>query len=450
MSDVVVGFLALVVVISVLVVVHELGHFLTARRFGMRVEEFSLFYGPVIWRVAKVGATEYNVRAIPFGGFVRIAGMEADDISGGRPILVALRQPRFAEPTSAQDALARLANDTGIDMDATRVSERVRVQLLEAIGSDGLLTSDGRTAMRELSVSRDINTDEHRLIMLALGADERTRDTTQFNQRPIWQRALVILAGPLASLLFGLVVFSAMGVTFGLPTGDVTNQVGNVNVDGAARRAGIRTGDRIAAINGEPITTGTAMVKRIHDSAGQMLTLLVERDGARITMLVTPKATTMEMETGKKITIGLIGIEPVAELKHYGLGESIVFGGRITANYVLRLVGILTDHKQVKENLGGPIAMGQMAVAAQRLGVAHVAMMAGAFSLGLGVFNLLPIPIVDGGHLLLFAIEALRRRRLSPREMHRAQVLGLGILAAIVVFVFFNDISRTIAGRAIQ
>jgi regulator of sigma E protease len=150
---------------------------------------------------------------------------------------------------------------------------------------------------------------------------------------------------------------------------------------------------------------------------------------------------------GKPVVIGLIGVQPIGERKLYGPVESVVRGTKQTVFYVRMLLTKLFS-REIKDNIGGPIAMGQLATQNQQFGMAGLLNMAAMFSISLGVMNLLPIPILDGGHLLLLGIEKLRRRKLSPREVYRAQMVGLGILAALVAFVFYNDIARIVAGKS--
>src|ERR1051325_4223693 len=146
LMDLLKGLVSLLLILSVLVIVHEWGHFIVARLFGMRVEEFSLFFGKVLVRLGKRNDTEYNIRAIPLGGFVRIAGMEPDDVSGGRPLLEVIRHPRRGErDEEAMEAVIRqLDTDTMAGIDAANVSASVRGLVRDAVGPDGRLTPQGR------------------------------------------------------------------------------------------------------------------------------------------------------------------------------------------------------------------------------------------------------------------------------------------------------------------
>jgi regulator of sigma E protease len=448
------GIFNLLIILSVLVVVHEWGHFIAAKAFKMRVEEFALFFGKVLIRLGVRDGTVYNIRAIPAGGFVRIAGMEADDISGGRPILEAIRNPMFNDSSSMDKILKDLEVDSMAGIDTSRVSEDFRKKIQWAIGPDGKLTDEGLADLEALRRSPQINTDEHKLLDIVLQAHSRANDPGLYSQKPIYQRAIVIFAGPLASLLFGYLIFCVMGMTVGMTDErHPTNQIALMQ-NMPAQKAGLKPGDRIIAINGQPTLDGQALVKGINTRPGMPTALTIKRGPSTFQVTVTPRPFEKRdakgeivKENGKTVMIGRIGVIPIGERRRLGPVESIKQGTLTTIGYARMLVTTIFS-RQVKDNIGGPIAMGQIATQHQQFGIAGLLNMAAMFSISLGVMNLLPIPILDGGHLLLLAIEKLRRRKLSPREVYRAQMVGLGILAMLVAFVFYNDIARIVSGKS--
>jgi regulator of sigma E protease len=458
--DKITGIVYLIIILSILVIVHEWGHFIVARYFKMRVEEFALFFGKVIWRLGKRGDTEYNVRAVPLGGFVRIAGMEPDDISGGRPVLEALRNPRMDSAEGMDKLLRQLDADTMAGIDPAEVSPEVRQLVREAVGPNGQLLPERIEDLEIKQASPQLSASEKKLIQMVLQAEARSTDPGLYNQKPIYQRALTIFGGPFMSLLFGYFVFCMLGMTVGLPMGQTTNQI-QVDPSGVAQQAGLLTGDRIVAVNGEPTPRGELLTEKIRANPGKPIQLTIERKGRQILRSLTPRAVEDVKRDSKgapvmgpdgkpvKQTIGRIGVVPSPEMKRLGPLESLKSGTIMTVDYV-RLLGTVLFSKKVKDNVGGPIAMGQQAIALQRLGIAPLLFMMASFSLSLGIMNLLPIPILDGGHLLLLAVEKVRRRKLTPREVYRAQMVGLAMLAVMVVLVMGNDIFRTIAGKGFQ
>ena len=449
MLDNITGILWLLLIISVLVVVHELGHFLAARRFGIRVEDFSIFFGKVLWRVGKWGDTVFNVRAIPFGGFVRIAGMEADDISGGRPVSEALRSAPEEPGTALVRATREAVNGVVDGVNFANVSPALRTRIEAGAGPDGRVSASLLEELRAEAQSPGINEDEARLMAHLLKADAEDSDVALFHRKPFYQRAIVMAAGPFFSLLFAYVVFCGLGMTTGIPRAEQTNQIADVGPGTPAARAGLRTGDRITAVDGRPTADFTALVNAIRPNAGKRLLLEVDRQGERLAFVVEPKAVEVE-EGGAKKTIGQIGILPYRELQRYGPIESIKIGTAYTRDTLVMMYRVLLVERKVRDSLSGPVGMAQMTTAYQHLGFVHLALLGASLSLSLGILNLLPIPILDGGHLLLMTIERVRRRRFTMAELQRAQMIGLGIIAMLVIFVMVNDISRLLSGRAVQ
>jgi regulator of sigma E protease len=448
MTDVALGVVYLIVTISLLVLAHEGGHYAAARLCRMRVEDFSLFFGPILARLGRRGDTLFHIRAVPFGGFVKIAGMEPEDVSGGMPVLRALASAGAGGTDRLNEAIRKLGRDTMNRINEANVGPGVRAAILEAIGPDSRLTPAGMVELSKLRNASDTTQDEAKLIELVLNAQTRADDEGLFSNKPLHQRAFVIFAGPFASLLFGFLVFCLMGITAGLPTRDsrTTNQVAEVVKGGEAARAGLRTGDYIVAIDGVPVRSGKQMVDTIHGRANKPTVLSVRRGSSTFEVTVTPKPKEFVEENGKKVTYGAIGIAANIELRRVGLLQSVTYGSLRTMDFLIQLVTILSDHRQVKESVGGPIAIGHMATQVQRLGLGPMMLVAAQFSLSLCVLNLLPVPVLDGGHLLLIAVEWIRRRKLSPREVYSAHAIGMGILAMLIIAVTYNDIARLVAG----
>ena len=194
-------------ILSVLVIVHEWGHYIVAKLCKMHVEDFSLFFGKVLWRLGERGGTVYNIRAIPLGGFVKIAGMDPDDISNGAPI--------FQRSSSGKIKLLRGLNTESFEkVDFDKVSERVQ-KVAESAIDDGQLTANGRADIQDLLKSTGINEDEHRYLEALISASLQTQTAQHpngYNQKPLWQRAAVIFAGPFMSIVFGYFLFCMMAL----------------------------------------------------------------------------------------------------------------------------------------------------------------------------------------------------------------------------------------------
>ncbi len=259
-----------------------------------------------------------------------------------------------------------------------------------------------------------------------------------FNTKPVWQRMLVYFSGPFMSFVLAVFVFSIMGFTVGLPiTGEIVNRIELVQPGSIAEKAGLRTADVIVSINGKPIRTGTEMVTTIHGSAGKALTLMVRRNnGKQLAIHATPKAEKL----GKK-TVGLLGFIPTPKLQRVGLRESVRYGAIQTEVFAVGMLqSIFSRH--VKDSVGGPIAIADATQTSVKRGLFGYLQLMAILSLSLGVINLIPIPILDGGAIMLLLGERIKGRRLAPRTIEVAQKIGLALIAALFITIMYLDLSR--------
>lgn len=431
-------------VLSILVIAHEWGHFVVAKLCKMRVDDFSLFFGPRLLRLGTRNGTEYNIRSVPLGGYVKIAGMEPEDLTNGATTLRVDGKGVFLLGLDE----ARLAA-----VDADLVSATVRSTVDQAVSSDGKLLPQGRDDLNALLLTTGINAEEQKYIQAVLDAENYTPDPHGYNQKPLWQRAVTISAGPAVSLAFGYLLFCVMGVTTGLPyDSKAYNSIDAVVAKKAADRAGLKPGDKIVQIDDKTITDGQGMVAAIHAGLGRSLNITILRDGVRLTKAVRPDPGTYpELVDGKlvKKTGGLIGIVPHAEIlwKRYSAVTSVSVGTDLMKQLVMgTFAGIFS--KDVGENASGIIGIAGQIHKDSKEGPRQVAYHAAMLSISLGIINLFPIPLLDGGHLMLLAWEGLRRRKLSSKEVYTAQLVGISIIGVLFVLVMYNDIMRMFVHRS--
>lgn len=357
------------VVLSVLIFFHELGHFLAARRLGVKVLKFSLGFGPrLIGRT--VGETEYLISALPLGGYVKLFGEEPDKEE---------EAGKAAAPSSPED---------------------------------------------------------------------RARS---FAHQHVWKRIMIVAAGPVFNMLLAYVIFSgslAIGVPMYVPDFDSLMPVIETVVEKSpAEAAGFKPGDRIVSINERKISTWVQMTEMIYGSAGKALAIVVERDHQNLTLTVTPAEKTVDTEEGKK-TVGQIGIGKSphgAQIVAANPLEAVIKGFQATWQWTyLTVEGLvrLVQGKLSMDNIGGPILIGQMSGQAASQGFGGLLFLIAILSITLGVMNILPIPVLDGGHLLFFVIEAVLGRPLSIRKREIAQQIGLALLLLLMALAFYNDIIR--------
>lgn len=296
-----------------------------------------------------------------------------------------------------------------------------------------------------------------------------------FQSKPLHARFLAVLAGPLASILFGFVLLVVIGVTAGLPTGKPTPQVRFVQPDSPAQQAGIRIGDVLVAIDGQPVETTEQASKIIRANPNKTLTLTLRRNGEVLILPVVPRLEEEQVlepqkparsgdvsstptigsdsATPKTVKIGRIGVVWRTERQRESLGVALAHAARLSVGIVIGIVDSLRRLISGQGNIhevGSLISIASATNATAQLGVVEVADFAAAFSIMLGVVNLLPIPVLDGGYLMIFTIEAIRRRRLSPEAMARAQMAGLVIVLAIFLTVFSLDIYKLLTGKLIR
>jgi len=357
--------LTAILVLSALVLVHELGHFLAARRLGVGVLKFSIGFGPRLWGVVR-GGTEYVIAAFPIGGFVKMAGEhdEEEAQAGG-------------EPAPVHDP------------------------------------------------------------------------ARSFENKPVWARAIIIAAGPVANVLFAVAIFWLVFMA-GVPT--LLTEIGAVQPNFPAADAGLRQGDVVVAIDGRPVGSWDELTEVVHASAGVERTFSVRRGDETLAVRITPRSSPSTSVFGESTTVGLVGITPAERFttRRHGPIDAAVLSLRRTGEIMrLTLVGIVKIFQRIvpAETIGGPIMIVQMAGQQAQLGALNLVFFSAFLSISLGLFNLFPIPVLDGGQIWFLAVEAVRGRPLSRRAREITQQIGLVLLVLLMLFAFYNDISRIITGK---
>jgi len=345
-------FITAILVLSFMIFVHELGHFLAAKKSGVGVEKFSIGFGPRIYS-KKRGETEYILAAVPFGGYVKMVG---DD------------------------------------------PEQEDVENIEK----------------------------------------------SFLHKPVWKKMAIVIAGPAANLLSAVAIIYGVNIV-GVPL--LMPIVGTVQEEFPAAVAGLEAGDTFVSVNGREISLWEDLTAVVHDSAGQALEFQVLRGGEVLNFSITPRDTTTKNIFGEDISVGLIGISPADEYTtvRHGPVESLGLSVRWTYNMIrLTLVSIVKMFQGIvsTKELGGPIMIVQAAGKSAEQGLLNLLHFVAYISVALGLFNLFPIPVLDGGHLLFFAIEGLRGKPVSVKVREFSQQVGLVLLVGLMLYATKNDIYR--------
>jgi regulator of sigma E protease len=415
------------IVIGILVFVHEFGHFIMAKRAGVRVEKFSLGMGPKLVGYKK-GGTDYIISALPLGGYVKMAGEHPDDETTGAPdefpSKTVWQRAKIAAAGSLTNIVLAFLLMPLVFMIGTYAEGPAKVGFVEA-GSPAEKAGFQAGDVVEKISGRTINDWPKALSLIAVNPDTDVEVTID---RGGEKKALILRPTVATELKIG---------TSGLIP-DIPAEIGRLRPGLPAEKAGLQANDKILAVDGKTIYHWNQFSLMVKDSGGKPLTITLERGGTRMEKVITPV-----MDGGRYV----IGVEPFTRLvfKKYGFGESVRLGFQRTLETVdltfITLKKLLTFQLSIK-TLGGPVMIAQMSGQAAAAGLsAFVALMA-TISLSLGVLNLLPIPVLDGGMLLFLAIEALRKKPLSRKVMEVAQSIGAAVLITLIVIVSYNDIMR--------
>lgn len=275
---------------------------------------------------------------------------------------------------------------------------------------------------------------------LALPAAERERT---FQAKPVWQRFLIVLAGPAVNFLFAILVFAALFTVYGEPR--TPPLVGAVSEGSAAARAGIEPGDRIVSVDGEDLARFEDLANYVRLRPGEPMHFRVERDGRSIGLDAVPASVRLVDRFGNQARIGQLGVAPVgrtvAELPPTEVvGAALRQTGETVRMLVVTLGQVIRGTRSVRE-MGGPLKIAQFSGQQASLGLVDLVWFMAIISINLGFINLLPIPLLDGGHLLFYAIEGVRRKPLEPVAQEWAFRTGLAALLALMLFVTFNDLA---------
>ncbi len=343
----------MVVLLGVLIFVHELGHFLMAKRAGVGVLKFSLGFGPrIIGR--KIGETEYLLSLIPLGGYVKLLGESSDE---------------------------------------------------------------------------------------ELPEEDKARS---FLKQTVWKRILIVAAGPVFNLLLALVTFAFVNM-IGLPV--LTTEIGSLQPDSAAIESGMKIGDRIIVIDGKSLTKWDEISEIVTKSKGRPLRVKVHRDTITLDITVTPRSMKTRNLFGEEVESYKIGISPSPHTVIERRNPISAFGEGLLQTWIISKLTVISIYKLFQgvispKTLGGPILIAQIAGAQAKEGMVQFLLFMALLSINLAILNLLPIPILDGGHLLFYGIEMLTGREISVRWREMAQQIGFVLLSLLMIFVFLMDIER--------
>jgi regulator of sigma E protease len=443
-----------IVVLGVLIFFHELGHFLVARLFGVGVEKFSLGFGPRLFG-RTIGRTEYRLSAIPLGGYVKMVGEEPDTELAPEDLPFSFTHKHVAQRSLIVAAgplfnvlLAILIFTlilffTGLPSIrpvVRAVDDGGPAQQAGIIEGDTIQTIDGQAIVSWRDIDAVIERNEGAPLEMII---VRKGETIVVPVQPRRVAAKDIIYGDDISYYdLGMRGYAELKAV-----------VGHARPHMPAEKAGLRKGDQIVAIDGQPIDRWQTMFDKISSSKGKTLTVQILRGAETLNMEITPVEVQDRNALGVKTVTYRIGIEPP---------DPILAGDRITVHvgpwgallngldrtwFVVKETGRffvkLVERKVPTEAIGGPIRIALLADQQAQEGILYLLNFIAIISVNLAVINLLPIPVLDGGHLLFFVIEAIQRKPVSIRVRETAQQVGIFLLLLLMIFVFYNDIVIT-------
>jgi len=430
-----------ILVLSVLIVVHEWGHFITAKKLGVKVEEFSLGFGPKIYSRVHNG-TEYMIKLLPLGGYVRMAGDERGKCKGTPDEFfsksVAQRALIVLNGPVVNYALAYLCLFIVFNIGHPGISAKIAEVKLGGPAfhaglqpGDKVISLDSKKIYGLMNMQMILEGDQSSPIDIDV---ERNGDILSYTISPDIIEKKNLLGEDSKFRDFGIGFYS--------------NVVGGLSKDSPAKMAGILDGDLIIQINDRSISNWTDIQNAVRESTDEVLKIHIIREDATLSFDVEPIVKEVEDENGEKINIRLIGIGPEQELDltKFGPIESFQYAGEelwFITGMTFRAIGaMVTGSKSAREEVAGPIGIFLIIRNAAREGIAHLLFIVGLVSASLAIFNLLPIIPLDGGHIFLLGIEGIRKRPLPPKIEDIINRIGFGLIMCLVVYVFAIDISR--------
>ena len=416
------AIIAFLFVFSVIVIIHEFGHYYFAKKAGILVREFAIGMGPKIFQVRK-GETVYTLRLLPIGGYVRMAGHDEDEqeIKPGMMITIELDKENIVQKLNFDEHLI-IENSVPFQIEEADLHRSMTL-------SGYFVNSEEKV---NLTVSKQATIIESDGTEVVVAPIER-----QFNSASLWNRIKTNAAGPMNNFILSIIIFIIVGfMQGGVPSNDPV--IGQVSDQSAAHEAGLQTSDKIISIDGVDIHSWDEMTSIVRSSADKTLSMTIQRNGDTKNVSITPKS----VEGQNVSKIGQLGVtrtldNSILSILGYGFTQTIS-----VIVLVLSALGSIFTKGFNLNQLGGPVAIYSLTSQVAKNGFIDLLSFMGMISANLGVMNLLPIPALDGGKLVLNFIEGIRKKPLDPEKEGYLTIAGAIFLFALMLLVTWNDIMK--------
>ena len=416
------AIIAFLFVFSVIVIIHEFGHYYFAKKAGILVREFAIGMGPKIFQVRK-GETVYTLRLLPIGGYVRMAGHDEDEqeIKPGMMITIELDKENVVQKLNFDEQLI-IENSVPFQIEEADLHRTMTL-------SGYFVNSEEKVNLMVSKQATIIESDGTEVVVAPI---ER-----QFNSASLWNRIKTNAAGPMNNFILSIIIFIIVGfMQGGVPSNDPV--IGQVSDQSAAHEAGLQTSDKIISIDGVDIHSWDEMTSIVRSSADKTLSMTIQRNGDTKNVSITPKS--VEGQNGSKI--GQLGVtrtldNSILSILGYGFTQTIS-----VIVLVLSALGSIFTKGFNLNQLGGPVAIYSLTSQVAKNGLIDLLSFMGMISANLGVMNLLPIPALDGGKLVLNFIEGIRKKPLDSEKEGYLTIAGAIFLFALMLLVTWNDIMK--------
>ncbi len=408
-----------ILVFFLLVGIHEWGHFYFAKRAGILVREFAIGFGPKLFSYKKT-ETRWTIRMLPLGGFVRMAGEDPEivQVANGQTIAVQVNHQQV----------------THLYLDRLDQRSDVIIGTVESIDLERKLKLD-------LEIDGDIESFQvhPEALMVTRGKETQIAPwNRQFGSKTVGQRAMAIFAGPMMNFVLAIILFLAFVIIQGVPT---NIKMGEISANSAAEAAGLEQGDVILQVNNEHIgTDSNKLVNLIQQSPEQEMVWLIERNNEHLRKVVIPQ----NIEG-----VGVVGFQLDSDRRNATFTETISTTSTMIVNITKDIyvnLGKLVTLQLKLDDLGGPVRVVEFTGQAASLGYDKLVLWAAILSLYLGIFNLLPIPALDGSRLIFIGFEAIRGKPVDPNRESLIHFIGFAMLMLLMIAVTYNDILRLFKG----